>query len=62
MKRLFPLTLLVLLAASAVGCRCHPWFNRGAACVPCAPVAPAATCDPYMAAPAATYSDLPGPP
>ncbi len=62
MKRLYQLTLLALLLASGAGCRCHPWFNRGAACAPCAPVAPAATCDPYLAAPAATYSDLPGPP
>lgn len=60
MKRLLLLAIVTVVAATA-GCRSHNWFNRGAPCATCPPMAT----DPYTAGPSAdvpagaTY--LPGP-
>lgn len=62
MKKLLTLATLALVCIGAAGCRCHPWWNRGAPCNACG--ANTAAIDPYMGAPNATYADggvLPNP-
>ena len=71
MKRLFVLTVVLMLTSSAVGCRnCRGWFRgmflnpcppEATYCDPCAPVVTSSPgCDPCMTAPPATMV-TPGP-
>ena len=69
MKKLLILTAVLMVTASAVGCRCCPWLWRGAAwnpyapmatySNPCPPVNPCDPCDPCATPPAITPGPAP---
>ena len=63
MKKLLVLTALVMLTASAAGCRCLDWCFRGARYNPCPPATYSNPCPPYNPCdPCATPSAVtPGP-